>query len=70
MRSILKRIQNGDFANQFMADCRKSNDGKGGPELKNYREQTSLHPIEKGGEELRSMMPWISQHKLVDKTKN
>ena len=70
MRSILKRIQNGDFANQFMADCRKSNDGKGGPEMKNYREQTSLHPIEKVGEELRSMMPWISQHKLVDKTKN
>ena len=70
MRAILKRIQSGEFAEQFMSDCRQSNDGKGGPEMKNYREKASSHPIEEVGKELRAMMPWIAQNKLVDKTKN
>ena len=70
MRAILKRIQSGEFAEQFMSDCRQSNDGKGGPEMKNYREQASSHPIEEVGKELRAMMPWIAQNKLVDKAKN
>jgi ketol-acid reductoisomerase len=28
------------------------------------------HPIEKIGEKLRTMMPWIAKNALVDKTKN
>jgi ketol-acid reductoisomerase len=28
------------------------------------------HPIEKVGEKLRSMMPWIAKSKLVDKARN
>ena len=28
MRAILKRIQSGEFAKQFMDDCRESNDGQ------------------------------------------
>lgn len=70
MRSILKRIQSGEFANQFMADSRLSNDGKGGPEMKKFRDQAASHPIEKVGKELRAMMPWIAKNKLVDKAKN
>ena len=70
MRKILKRIQSGEFADQFMADCRQSNDGRGGPEMKNYREKAASHPIEEVGRELRAMMPWIAQNKLVDKAKN
>ena len=70
MRAILKRIQSGEFADQFMADCRQSNDGRGGPEMKNYRKQAASHPIEEVGKELRAMMPWIAQNKLVDKAKN
>ena len=70
MRAILKRIQSGEFAEEFMTDCRKSNDGRGGPLMKDFREKNSSHSIEKVGEELRSMMPWIAQNKLVDKTKN
>ena len=70
MRAILKRIQSGEFADQFMADCRQSNDGRGGPEMKNYREKAASHPIEEVGRELRAMMPWIAQNKLVDKAKN
>ena len=70
MRAILRRIQSGEFAEEFMADCRKSNDARGGPLMKEFREKNSSHSIEKVGEELRSMMPWIAQNKLVDKTKN
>ena len=70
MRSILKRIQTGEFAEEFMSDCQKSDDGKGGPMMKQYREKTSEHSIEKIGEELRAMMPWIAKNKIVDKTKN
>ena len=70
MRAILKRIQSGEFAEHFMSDSRQSNDGKGGPEMKNYRDQASSHPIEAVGKELRAMMPWIAKNKLVDKAKN
>ena len=70
MRAILKRIQSGEFANEFMSDCRESNDGKGGPRMKEYRQQTAEHSIEKVGAELRAMMPWIAQNKIVDKAKN
>ena len=70
MRAILKRTQSGEFANEFMSDCRESNDGKGGPRMKEYRQQTAEHSIEKVGAELRAMMPWIAQNKIVDKAKN
>ena len=70
MRAILKRIQSGEFAEEFIADCRKSNDGRGGPLMKDFREKNSSHSIEKVGEELRSMMPWIGKNKLVDRDKN
>ena len=64
MRAILRRIQSGEFAEEFIADCRKSNDGRGGPLMKEFREKNSSHSIEKVGEELRSMMPWISKNKF------
>ena len=28
------------------------------------------HPIEKIGEKLRTLMPWIAEGKMVDKSKN
>jgi ketol-acid reductoisomerase len=34
------------------------------------RKKINDHPIEEVGLKLRSMMPWISKNKLVDKTKN
>ena len=70
MQTILNRIQSGDFAQEFMDDSRKSNLGKGGPMMQQYREEASNHSIEQVGEELRSMMPWIETNKIVDKSKN
>ena len=70
MESILDRIQSGDFAQEFMDDSRKSNLGKGGPMMQQYREEASNHSIEQVGQELRSKMPMIETNKIVDKSKN
>jgi ketol-acid reductoisomerase len=34
------------------------------------RRRAAEHDIEKVGERLRAMMPWIKQNALVDRTKN
>ena len=70
MKKVLEDIQSGDFADKFLDDCRPSNDGSGGPFLKNNREKTKEHSIESVGKELRSKMKFLSEKKLVDKDKN
>jgi len=40
----------------------------GYPEMTAHRRNNAAHPIEKTGEKLRAMMPWIQ--KIVDKSKN
>jgi len=70
MKEILENIQSGDFANEFLDDCRQSNDGSGGPFMKSNRKSTEDHPIEKVGKELRSKMKFLNSEKLVDKDKN
>ena len=70
MKEILDNIQSGNFANEFLNDCRQSNDGSGGPFMKSNRESTKNHPIERIGEELRSKMKFLKSAKLVDKEKN
>ena len=65
MQKILAEIQSGKFARDFMDDC-----NSGGPKMNEYRRNTSEHSIETVGENLRSMMPWISANKIVDKAKN
>ena len=54
MKDILKRIQNGDFAKEFVADC--DNNHKW---LLEQREKINNHEIEKTGEKIRSMFSWI-----------
>jgi ketol-acid reductoisomerase len=70
MKEILDNIQSGNFADEFLDDCRQSNDGSGGPFMKSKRESTKNHPIEKVGKELRSKMKFLNSEKLVDKEKN
>ena len=70
MKKILDNIQSGNFADEFLDDCRQSNDGSGGPFMKSKRESTKNHPIEKVGKELRSKMKFLNSEKLVDKEKN
>lgn len=65
MRQILKEIQNGEFAREFIAENQA-----GQITLKAKRRIDREHEIEKTGAKLRSMMPWIASNKIVDQTKN
>ena len=65
MRRILKEIQNGEFAREFIAENQA-----GAATLKAKRRIGREHQIEHVGEKLRGMMSWISDNKIVDKSKN
>lgn len=54
MKLILERIQNGEFAKEFVADC-----NNGHKWLLEQREAINTHEIEKTGEKIRSMFSWI-----------
>ena len=54
MKLILKRIQNGEFAKEFVADC--ENDHKW---LIEHREAINNHLIETTGAKIRGMFSWI-----------
>ena len=65
MRQLLADIQNGTFASRWVTENKA-----GQPEFKARRRREAQHAIEETGEKLRSMMPWISKGRLVDKQKN
>ncbi|MCV3450317.1 ketol-acid reductoisomerase [Campylobacter lari] len=65
MKGVLKDIQNGSFAKDFILE-RRANFARMHAERKLMNDSL----IEKTGRELRAMMPWISAKKLVDKDKN
>ena len=65
MRKILREIQTGQFAKEFILENRA-----GAASLKAMRRVGAEHPIETVGAKLRDMMPWIKKNKLVDQTKN
>ncbi|MDR0233439.1 MAG: ketol-acid reductoisomerase [Zoogloeaceae bacterium] len=65
MKEALKRIQNGDYAKEFILEGRT-----GYPAMTARRRLNSEHSVEKVGGKLRDMMPWIKKNKLVDKAKN
>ena len=65
MRQILKEIQTGKFASEWVTENKA-----GQPAFKAMRRRAAEHPIEEVGERLRAMMPWIAANKLVDKSKN
>ena len=65
MREALKNIQNGNYAKRFILEGRTNY-----PEMTARRRLNAAHPIEQVGEKLRSMMPWITANKLVDKSRN
>lgn len=65
MKRILADIQEGRFTKSFILDNQAGN-----PELKALRRNNAAHPIEEVGTQLRAMMPWLAENKLVDKEKN
>jgi ketol-acid reductoisomerase len=65
MKRVLDDIQSGRFARDWVLE-----NAAGQASFKAMRRRSSEHDIEKVGEKLRAMMPWISQNRLVDKSKN
>lgn len=65
MRNALKRIQNGNYAKNFIAEGQFNY-----PTMSAKRRLNAEHPVEVIGTKLRSMMPWIAKNKLVDTDKN
>lgn len=65
MREALKRIQDGEYAKQFVAEGATNY-----PSMTAYRRNNAAHPIEQVGAQLRAMMPWIEANKIIDKDKN
>jgi ketol-acid reductoisomerase len=58
MRKILKEIQSGQFAKEFILENQV-----GRPVFDKYREAERIHPIEEVGKRLRDMMSWIREAK-------
>ncbi len=56
MRKILDEIQDGTFANEWIAE-----DDNGRPNFTKYREEGAAHPVEVVGAKLRSMMSWVDR---------
>jgi ketol-acid reductoisomerase len=65
MKALLGDIQSGKFAEEWMTEYRV-----GLPHFNELRKEAENHPVEKVGEKLRAMMPWLASDRLVDKAKN
>ncbi len=56
MKKILKEIQDGKFARQWIAENKK-----GGKKYQKMLKADMKHPIEKVGTKLRALMPWLEE---------
>lgn len=65
MKEILKEIQNGKFAKDFILEGMT-----GYPRMTAERAMIKNHPLEVTGRNLRAMMPWIAANKIVNQDKN
>ena len=65
MKKILAEIQSGAFAREWMLENKANK-----PVFTALTRKGQEHPIEKVGEKLRAMMPWLKKGKIVDKSKN
>lgn len=65
MKRILKEVQSGEFAREWMIENRA-----GRPVYNALLKKGEAHPIEEIGQKLRGMMSSLFKKKLVDKAKN
>ncbi|MBI5196856.1 MAG: ketol-acid reductoisomerase [Nitrospirae bacterium] len=64
MKKILSEIQSGEFAREWILECRANK-----PVFNALTRKGEEHSIEEVGAKLRAMMPWLKKGKLVDKSK-
>ncbi len=65
MKEILKEIQNGVFAKDFILEQKA-----GYARMNAERNNAKASLIEKTGNDLRGMMPWITANQIIDQEKN
>ena len=65
MKALLKDIQSGDFANEFLDEMQS-----GCKNFDKLRKENADHLIEKVGEEIRSSFKWGNDNKIIDRKKN
>ncbi|MDA7952145.1 MAG: ketol-acid reductoisomerase [Pirellulaceae bacterium] len=59
MKKILKEIQSGDFARQWILENRAN-----APSFKSMRRLQATHPVEEVGKKLRKLMSWIDEKEV------
>lgn len=64
MKEVLKNIQSGEFADEFLAEM-----ASGAKKFKELREKNHSHKIEEVGETIRSTFVWNSD-RIIDRNKN
>src|SRR6266404_3457893 len=65
MKQILKDIQSGKFADEWITEYRC-----GLPHFRELRKEAAKHPVEEVGAKLRGLMPWLASERLVDRSRN
>jgi len=65
MRQILREIQSGVFAREWILETQANR-----PVFRALTHAMETHPLEEVGSRLRKMMPWIQAHRKVDREKN
>ncbi len=65
MKDILREIQDGSFAKEFILENRS-----GGISFGAKRRRAAEHGMEEVGAHLRGLMPWLKENLLVDRSKN
>lgn len=65
MKNLLKDIQSGSFANEFLGEMKS-----GCKNFDRLRKENADHLIEKVGEEIRSSFVWGNNDKIIDRNKN
>lgn len=65
MKGVLTDIQDGTFANEWLNEYNTGN-----KKFDALQAEGEAHQIEKVGAELRSMMSWIKENKIIDRDKN
>ncbi|MEJ2683051.1 MAG: ketol-acid reductoisomerase [Candidatus Sulfobium sp.] len=64
MGKILREIQDGVFAKEWLLECKANK-----PVFNALTRKGEKHLVEEVGSRLRAMMPWLKKGKLVDKSK-
>ena len=65
MKDLLKDIQSGKFADEFMNEM-----ATGCKNFNKLRKENAEHLIEKVGEEIRSSFVWGCDNKIIDRNRN